>query len=108
MEKIIALSILVILLISLVVSIYILFRNDRVYEFRIMLTDLCCKINCDYLDSLEGKDYTDDRRKYKEYLSKMWDSISDISYEKMLYSIKPLKPEYWLNKEQLEFLKLKF
>ena len=42
----------------------------------------------------------------KEYLDSVWKSIMDISYDKMVFSLKPLKPKYWLTEEQQDFLRI--
>ena len=39
-------------------------------------------------------------------LVNVWNSIMDIPYEKFLFSFKPLRPEYWLTEEQLDFLRI--
>lgn len=62
--------------------------------------NICTK----YLDSLECFD----EKALNEYivLLDMWAEITDISYTKMLFSFKPLTPEYWLNEKQLKFLSI--
>ena len=38
-------------------------------------------------------------------MKEMWINIMDnMEYDKLVFSFKPLKDKYWLNKEQLEFL----
>lgn len=89
-----------------VINLYIIIRNDMVYKFRIELGDIGYFILTKYLDNIP----TDDEETYNTCITecnkmrKVWISIMDIPYNKMLFSFKPLKPEYWLNKEQLEFL----
>lgn len=90
------------LIVILVVSVWLLIRNIKVYNFQIYLNhhgyDICNK----YLNSVE---FFDEKAQNEfKLLNDMWDSITDISYEKMLFSFKPLKPEYWLNEKQLKFL----
>lgn len=100
--------VLVVALIAVIISIYILLRNNRVYVFRLTLNDMGYNIVQEYLfnipvDSTE-EDYNSYMAEHKK-LRSIWHSINDISYNKMMFSIKPLKPEYWLTKEQLDFLK---
>ena len=87
-----------------VVSVWILIRNIKVYNFQLYLNqhsyDICTK----YLNSVERFD--EKAQNEFEFLKDTWDSITDISYEKMLFSFKPLKPEYWLNEKQLDFLRI--
>ena len=57
-----------------------------------------------HLDSVE---HFDERAQEEhELLRDVWDEITNISYGKMLFSFKPLKPEYWLNEKQLKFLSI--
>ena len=49
---------------------------------------------------------TDDEFKKHTYLHSVWNSINDISYIRMLLSFKPLKPKYWLTREQQDFFNL--
>ena len=96
---------LVLCFICLSLSFYILYRNDKVRDFKIRLNNEGYDALKRYIDSLP-----DDEKLSKETLDKwheldsIWDSINEISYDKMLYSFKPLKPEYWLNEEQLKYL----
>lgn len=90
------------LVIGLFFGFWIQIRNYKVYEFRMYLNDQGYNICKKYLDSVE---YFDEKAKNEhELLVDMWGSITDISYEKMLFSFKPLKPECWLNEKQLKFL----
>lgn len=92
------------LIVILVVSVWVLIRNIKVYSFQIYLNQHGYNICKKYLDSVE----VFDEKTQNEFklLNDTWDSITDISYEKMLFSFKPLKPEYWLNEKQLDFLRI--
>jgi hypothetical protein len=37
-------------------------------------------------------------------ISYLWEILDDISYEKMLFSFKPLKMEYWFTDDELKLL----
>lgn len=96
--------IILMLLIVFLSSIYILVRNNFVYKFVTNLNETCYQICLNHNDKIYDCNNLEDFMKEHERLEDMWESISKIKYEKILYSFKPLKPEYWLNKEQLEFI----
>lgn len=96
--------IILILLIVFLSSIYILVRNNFVYKFVTNLNETCYQICLNHSNKIYGYNNLEDFIKEHEKLEDMWESISKIKYEKILYSFKPLKPKYWLNKEQLEFI----
>lgn len=92
------------LLIVFLLSIYILIRNNFVYKFVTNLNETCYQICLNHSNKIFDYNNLEDFMKEHERMEDMWESISKIKYEKMLYSFKPLKPKYWLNKEQLEFI----
>lgn len=64
-------------LIWLTISIYVLSRNERVYQFRKWLLDrIAASGNYKLIDEYES-----------------------VSYDRMLFSFKPLKVKYWYSKE---------
>lgn len=69
--------------IALTFCAYIIIRNERVYRFRLAITDL---VFANFTNS-----------KYALY--------KKHSYSKMLYSIKPLKLERFFTPEEIELLK---
>ena len=73
-----------------------------VFVFQMYLIDQGHNICKKHLDSVELFDKN--AQKEHEILRNTWEEIVNISYEKMLFSFKPLKPEYWLNEKQLKFL----
>ena len=60
-----------------------------------------CKKHLDSVEHFDEKAWNE-----HELLENIWCEITDISYAKMLFSFKPLKPEYWLNEKQLNFLRI--
>lgn len=90
--------------ILLFVSAWLLIRNYNVFIFQLYLVEQGYNICKKHLDSVEHFD----EKAWNEYvlLEDMWREITDISYAKMLFSFKPLKPEYWLNEKQLNFLRI--
>ena len=86
------------------VGIWLLIRNYKVFKFQMYLNEQGYNICVKHIDSVEC---FDEKALYEhKLLEDMWDEITDISYEKMLFSFKPLKPEYWLNEKQLKFLSI--
>ena len=100
METFVVLSFVVIT----IVGAWLLIRNFKVFEFQLYLNELGYNICKKHLDSVEHFD--EKAWNEHELLEDMWDEITDISYAKMLFSFKPLKPEYWLNEKQLDFLRI--
>lgn len=87
----------------------ILFRNEKVCQYRVQLINRSCNVCQDYLMSIPPEEYDKENEEYHNKLRNIWMSIMDISYDKMLWMFwKPLKDEYWLTKEQIDFLNLKF
>lgn len=86
------------------VCIWLLIRNIKVFNFQIDLNQQGYTICKKHLDSVELFD--EKAQNEHEFLRDIWYEITDISYAKMLFSFKPLKPEYWLNEKQLDFLRI--
>lgn len=108
----IALLFLILCLIGLIVSWYMLIRNEKVCKFQLALIDAGYNVVKEYLNTLDPDKIDDDTfnkgmEKYRE-LSDIYDSICNLSYDKMLFSLKPLKANYWLTGEQISFLNMKF
>lgn len=104
--------ILVLLVVTLSVALFFLGyffnRNDDVKKFRDYLKEQgywVCKSFLNDIDPIHISEW-DFHYKIKEYnkLKELYDSITDISYYKMLFSFKPLEEEYWLTEEQVDFL----
>lgn len=84
---------LILMIFQLCIIIYIYFiRNVKVYKFRKYISFLV------YLKSMA---MINNNITMKE-IDHLWDIINNVSYNKMLYSYKPLKLEYWFTKEEIE------
>ena len=104
--------VLILCLICLIVSWYVLIRNEEVCKFQLELIDASYNVMNEYLNTLDPDKIDDDTfdkgmEKYRE-LYEIYDSICNLSYDKMLFSLKPLKANYWLTEEQINFLNMKF
>lgn len=99
---------LIICSINIILGLYMIYRNDKVANFKIMLGKLSHDIVLSYLYSLKSDEELNRNKEYYDRLCKCKNEICNISYDKMLWSLKPLTIEKWLTKEQIEFLKLKF
>lgn len=80
--------------IGIIISMYFLIRNNKVCKFRIYIADLVYSRACNMIDN--GASHRD--------IFYLWDMINDISYEKMLFSFKPLKMECWFTDDELKSL----
>lgn len=81
-------------IIVIIISMCILIRNDKVYKFRVYIANLIHSRACDMIN--DGASYQD--------TSYLWNMLDNISYEKMLYSFKPLKMECWFTDDELKSL----
>lgn len=98
------------LVISILITIfvYLFVRNDQVHSTRIEWARIChfrCMQHLRIGLAENTIDASPEWQRDDEHLNQLWDEISNISYERMLYSLKPLTPEAWLTDEQLKFLK---
>lgn len=91
---IVSLALLIILILLLSGSIYILFRNDKVFKFCRTLIEYSYEYSIRRVNELNF-DYEDP---YDWFACKH-------TYDRMLFSFKPLKLEYWFTKEELEEIK---
>lgn len=76
------------------ISSYVLYRNEKVSRFRRELIDIADEGCKRHLKELNNKDYL---RPFSIYES--------VRYEKMLYSFKPLKLEYWYTEDEIKQMK---
>ena len=75
-------------------SVYILIRNNFVYEFVTSLNETCYQVCLNHNHKIYDCNNLEDFMKEHKRLEDIWKSISEISYEKLLFSFKPLKPKY--------------
>ena len=103
-------EILFVILVSIMLTaIYLLWRNNKVYNFRIKIIDDCHNVLNNFLDSLKDDEELYERYEEYKYLETKKDEIlSKHSYESMLFSLKPLKLERWYTEEEIKFMNLKF
>lgn len=80
----------IIIIVLSILNLYFIKRNNKVYDFRMEIIDLT-----------HSGIMLDKELFYKRmYLS------DKHSYNKMLYSFKPLKLEYWYTPEEIKLIKL--
>ena len=86
--------VLIVCSIGVIISMYVLIRNNKVCKFRMYIADLIYSRACDMIN--DGAYHGD--------IFGLWDMLDDISYEEMLYSFKPLKMECWFTDDELKSL----
>ena len=97
--------ILLIVLILIVLRFYILYRNNKVYCFSIGLNGLLLDELKRILNTYKNDDeFNEDENNYNYIKEKIYSLLNKHSYEKYLFSFKPLKLEKWFNEEELEFI----
>ena len=98
--------ILLIVLILIVLCLYILNRSNKVLYFTVSLSvilfDELKRILNTYKDD---KDFHEDENNYNYIKEKIQFLLDKYSYNKYLFSFKPLKLEKWFTEEELEFIK---
>lgn len=89
-------------IILLLINIYILIRNNKVADFKLMLLKKSAEALVKYLN------FPNSDKKFNDYnfekIYKLYKDINEISYDKMLFSFKPLIEDRWLTQEQSDFL----
>ena len=102
-------TLIVILVAIIVYCIYLMWRNYKVYYFRIEVIDKCYDVLRNFLYSLKNDKEVDERYgEYEQLEMKKNEIYSKHSYHSMLFSLKQLKLERWYTKEEIEFMNLKF
>ena len=85
---------------------YVLHRNNKVYYFNVGLNDFLFdelkRILNTYKDDCE---FHEDENNYNYINEKIQFLLNKNSYNKYLYSFKPLKLEKWFSEEEIEFMK---
>lgn len=90
--------------IAFIACLYFEYRNDKVYRFLKGLNNDCSKILINYLNNASWTERPIESQKTYKKMDVMADSIRELEYNKLLFSFKPLKVEYWLTHEQIAFL----
>jgi hypothetical protein len=102
----IAILILSIALILIMLCLYVLHRNNKVYHFNVslgnFLFDEMKRILNTYKDDNE---FHQDEVNYNYIKEKVQLLLDKHSYDRYLYSFNPLKLEKWFTEEELEFMK---
>lgn len=97
------------LIIPILGMVLMVYRDSKVHQYRSHILKRCYDVCMAHLDSIPDSEYTQDKREYQQYLQQMWESIRNVSYDKMLFKFWiPLKDKYWFTKEQIKFLNLTF
>ena len=88
---------------------YLMWRNNKVHDFRIEVIDKCYDVSRNFLDSLkDDKELNERYEEFEQLEMKKNEIYSKHSYHSMLFSLKQLKLERWYTKEEIEFMNLKF
>ena len=97
--------ILSVLILITVLCLYIAIRNNKVYHFNInfghLLFDELERILNSYKDDDE---FNEDEENYYNIRDQVRFLLDKHSYNRYLFSFKPLKLEKWFTKEELEFI----
>ena len=98
--------ILFIVLILIVLCFYILYRNNKVYYFCISLGNILYDELERILNTYKDDDeFHEDEINYSYIKGKVEILLNKHSYDKYLFSFKPLKLKNWFTEEELEFIK---
>ena len=99
-------SLIIVLVILIVFCFYFSYRNNKVYCFITNLSNILFdelrRILNTYKDDNE---FHEDEDNYNYIKEKVLFLLDKHSYNKYLFSFKPLKLEKWFTKEELEFIK---
>ena len=85
---------------------YVLHRNNKVYHFNVSLGDFLFGEMKRILNTYkDDREFHEDEDNYNYIKEKVQLLLDKHSYNKYLYSFKPLKLEKWFTEEELEFMK---
>ena len=97
--------ILLVALILIVFCLYIFRRNNKVYCFSISLNHFLFDELKRILNTYKNdNEFHEDENNYNYIKEKVNSLLDKYSYNKYLFSFKPLKLEKWFTKEELEFI----
>ena len=95
-------------IICLILAAYCVFlfvRNENVFDFRTDVTTHCFARLYDFLDSCSSdKELLQKQNEYEKIKIQAFDIISKYSYERMLFSFKPLVLDAWYTPEEIDFI----
>lgn len=98
--------ILVLLILIMILCLYALNRNNKVHYFITSLSDFLFDELKRIINTYKDDDeFHEDENNYYNIKEKVQFLLYKHSYEKYLFSFKPLKLEKWFTKEELEFIK---
>lgn len=84
---------------------YIMYRNDKVYNFLTKINFIIHNNIINRLDSYEsGEEYIEDYDNFQRYSNLMNKLRDKYTYNKLLWSFKPLKLKYWYTEEEIKML----
>ena len=89
---------LAILFMAIVIAVYLDLRDDRVFAFSKHIID------CSH-DEIQRVLY-EDKDRGKQLLEQFKKIYDQNTYDRMLYSIKPLKVKYWFTEEEIKTFNL--
>lgn len=81
-------------IVGIIICLWLLKRNNKVYSFRCEITHLCHKYNIRMIDE---RTYDSSNTAYDRFLEK-------YTYEDMLFSFKKLTLENWFTEEEIKEL----
>lgn len=94
-----------ILLILIIFCFYVLYRNNKVYYFFVNLNGFLFDELERILNTYKNdNEFHEDENNYYNIREKTYSLLDKHSYNKYLFSFKPLKLEKWFTKEELEFI----
>jgi len=88
----------------LAAGVYISIRNKRVGMFRIMLNHLTSDLILNYLNSKKEKSFQEQQDEYNYLVQRREHIINKHTYDRMLFSFKPLQINSWFSKEDVEYM----
>ncbi len=88
----------------LVAGVYILIRNNRVEMFRIILNHLTSDLILNYLNGEKEKGFQEHQDEYNYLVQRREHIINKYTYDRMLFSVKPLQISRWFSKEDVEYM----
>ena len=93
------------ILIALLFNMYVFVRNFYVHDYLSDLNRRCANVVDRYNASIPRDNITEEHITKYQSMINIYEEISmRLSYEKVLFSFKPLRDKYWLTKRQQEFL----